>query len=73
MAFPLPLIRLAVVSYSWPRALGANGLLAAPLRPLRGIGAGAAAAVFELGIAITPALTRRSLLHPPLRHCDARG
>ena len=64
MAFPQQLIRLAVLSHSWPRALGANGLLAAPLRPLRGIGAGAAGAVFELGIAMSPTVTRVSLLHP---------
>ena len=64
MQFPLQLLRLALVSYGWPRTLGADGLLAAPLHPTRGIGAGSAAAVFEFGIAMGPTLTRAAMLHP---------
>ena len=71
LRFPLSLIRRAVVSYGWSRHVGADGLVGPPLYPSRGIDAGAAAAVFELDLALAPTLTRVALL--PHEFCCRRA
>ena len=65
MGYPGQILRLSLLSYSWPRRLiSGAGLVTAQIEPSIGIGPGSCYAIFELGMLLAPVIRRILLCCP---------
>ena len=64
LGFPLSILRLSILSYTWPRRLVYGSLVSREITPTRGIGPGSAFATYELATLVVESLRLLQTKHP---------